>query len=108
MLQACILDFVRCSITFDTSEEMFDGINKFMQFVSQKQAKCVIKVLRLKNSFKHVLKWNDKSDSQYCDIKLNVLVSGAGTKKSTSKVCMISGQFRVHQKLLNMCAYIFI
>ena len=74
-----IIDIIRCSVCFDTIEELIDGINKFKLIIEKKQVKCFIKkILRVKNGFVNFgdKSWNNNnlSDFNYQDVKFNVLI----------------------------------
>ena len=65
---ACILDTVRCSITFETSQEMIESIEKFEKLINSGKAGCVKKILRIKNMFstynKSILAQAETTDEQ--------------------------------------------
>ena len=79
-----IVDYIRCSVTFKSCKDMIDGLNKFINIVENKQAGCVVDIVRCKNMFENVKNWiikNDENDEKididtnkcgYCDIKFNV------------------------------------
>ena len=70
---ASILDFMRCSITFKDITLLFNGLNNFVNAIKNNQFECLKKILRIKNGFTNTLNWKSYLDSEYCDIKLNVL-----------------------------------
>ena len=78
-----ILDFVRCSIEFKSVALLLKTLNKFIDYVNDKNESqkendnsgCeIIEILRLKNGFGDILNWKSVNDCQYCDVKLNVLI----------------------------------
>eukprot|EP01083_Nonionella_stella_P232663 820487_1 len=62
---AKLLDIIRCSITFNTVDQLIKGYNGLMRSISNTQS--VIELSRVKNGFL------DKSQSGYRDIKVNVI-----------------------------------
>ena len=70
---SCILDLLRCSITFNNIISLLNGIKRFKNLINNNEVEGLIKILRIKNGFNNILKWNLPSDSEYCDIKFNVL-----------------------------------
>lgn len=66
---AKILDFLRCSITFDNSKELYNALEKFINLVNNGKCKCVKEILRIKNGFKSVLDWKSFEDCHYTDVK---------------------------------------
>ena len=69
---ASILDLMRCSITFNDSISLLNGLNKFVSEILNKQSQCLIKLVRVKNGFKNIVNWKSLKDAEYCYIKLNV------------------------------------
>ena len=95
-----IIDIIRCSVCFDSIEDLIDGINKFKCIIDDvsKKAKndnyiyqsdgdklnkeiscCIKKILRVKNgflNFQDCKSWknNNLTDFDYQDVKLNVLI----------------------------------
>ena len=97
-----IVDYLRCSVTFDSCKEMIDGLNDFIDKVKNKRAGCVIDIVRCKNMFANINDWvnkkiikSEESDGNendtvttatktnyeietskvgYCDIKFNVII----------------------------------
>ena len=91
-----IIDIIRCSVCFDSIEDLIDGINKFKLIIDEFSARrekyryglyskkkqenscCITKILRVKNGF---VNFKDKSsnstkfsDFNYQDVKFNVLI----------------------------------
>eukprot|EP01084_Bolivina_argentea_P266354 451753_1 len=67
---ACLLDIVRCSLVFDTIDQLLDGIPKFIQMVQTSQV--IKQIVRTKNMFNKF----DTKNPKYADIKMNVLING--------------------------------
>ena len=72
---ACIVDYLRCSITFKTPKELLTTLNTFINKIENGEGKAFAKILRIKNGFKNTLKWTPKnmSDYNYVDLKINVI-----------------------------------
>ena len=72
---ACILDYLRCSITFKTPKHLLDGVEYVIDKIESNKIKSLSKILRIKNGFKNILKWNSNSlsDYNYVDLKMNVI-----------------------------------
>ena len=70
---AHILDFLRCSITFDDPKSMLNGLNLFIKLIQSGKISCIKSILRIKNGFNAILTWKDFNDAEYCDIKLNLI-----------------------------------
>ena len=69
------MDFLRCSVTFDSVGDMLAGMNELIRLVSTDDALCIKQILRLKNGFKDIKAWgNDLNNYDYRDVKFNVLV----------------------------------
>eukprot|EP01084_Bolivina_argentea_P161475 281078_1 len=60
-----LLDLVRCSVTFNTVEQLLKGYNGLIRHVSKN--KTIIQLARIKNGFV------DKGNGGYRDIKINVV-----------------------------------
>ena len=85
-----IIDIIRCSVCFDTIEDLIDGINKFKLIIDQfgktdeygyyvsAESCCITQILRVKNGFLNFedKSWenNNLSDFNYQDVKFNVLI----------------------------------
>ena len=81
---SCILDFVRCSATFDSVGALYATLNSFIKYVTQdKRSRIIIDIVRVKNGFNQVLNWQNSRDCGYCDLKLNVIIYNKDTKRST-------------------------
>lgn len=63
---AAIVDYVRCSVTFDTAPELVEAIKIFKEKVKNKQAGCIVEIVRVKNSFNRIKKWHKVDDYGYC------------------------------------------
>eukprot|EP01084_Bolivina_argentea_P120077 212859_1 len=90
---AKLLDLVRCSITFNTLNQLVDGYNGLISHI--KQNPTIIELSRVKNGFL------DATDGGYRDIKLNVIYhSQLHTGVGVSMICEIQllfGQY-LHEK----------
>ena len=73
---ACILDYVRASITFGAVLGLLNTLEKFVEYVENRNRSkcCVVKILCVKNLFREALKWKNVNDCSYVDIKINVLI----------------------------------
>ena len=86
---AQILDYVRCSIVFDSVSDMYQCINKFVAFINDSNNSnnndtdcCVTDIVRLKNGFNNILNWQNIMDCEYCDVKANVVIYDASSNIS--------------------------
>ena len=70
---ACILDLMRCSVTFDNVQLLLNGLEMFINAVNDGKVECLTKILRIKNGFKNILEWKDVNDAEYCHVKLSAL-----------------------------------
>ena len=68
---ACVLDLIRCTLVFNNISTLLNALNLLVKKISYFQSGNIIGIVRIKNSFK-----NYSIKSQYCDIKLNVLIKG--------------------------------
>ena len=76
---ANVLDYLRCSITYDSTQLLLDGLNKF---ISHSVKSDILKeIVRIKNGFKHIIKWQEPSDARYCDVKCNIIIMNPKTKE---------------------------
>ena len=71
---AHILDYMRCSVTYNNVESLLEGLNNFVDKVNKKELEndkgglsCI---KRVKNGFMNILNWKSSEDAQYCDLKL--------------------------------------
>eukprot|EP01083_Nonionella_stella_P222736 794511_1 len=69
---ACVLDFNRCALVFDDIGTLLMGLNRFTNRVKHYESGNIIGIVRVKNGFVDYNK-----ETQYADIKLNVLIKGA-------------------------------
>ena len=79
---SCIIDYLRCSVTFNNVNELFNGLIKFIDFVKNGKCGCVIQIVRIKNGFTNILNWDNVNSCEYCDIKLNVIIFDKETNQS--------------------------
>ena len=78
---ACILDFLRCSVTYKNVSHLLQNINQFVKKINNNEINCISKILCVKNGFKDILTWNRSSnnylnDCQYIDVKFYLLFNG--------------------------------
>ena len=85
-----ILDILRCSVVFNTTKDMYNGLIKFIQIIGddgghfeQNYDKTFVElkgglfsIVRIKNGFSDldVKNWKLANDYRYCDIKANIIV----------------------------------
>ena len=77
-----IVDFLRCSVTFNNSNDMLSVIKYFIDKIEANEAGCVIGIARIKNGFKNIIHWKEIKDCNYCDIKINVIIYDSLTNTS--------------------------
>ena len=79
---ACILDYLRCSITFKTAKQWLDGVEFTIKQIETKKIESISKILRIKNGFHNILKWDREDISQYnyVDLKMNVIFHNKSKK----------------------------
>ena len=72
---ACILDYLRCSVTFKTPKDLLDAVDYAIDAITSDKIESISKIIRIKNGFENILNWNsDKlSDYNYVDLKMNVV-----------------------------------
>ena len=87
------VDLLRCSITFNTCEEMVSALNEFKSKVNSSEMGYVTKIFRIKNGFKDVLKWTKTRDFGYRDIKFNVAITDINSDKNNKKQVIGEIQF---------------
>ena len=69
---ACVLDFNRCTLTFNSIETLLTALNLFVNKVKYYQSGNIIKIVRCKNTFKNYV----NEGPGYADMKLNVIIKG--------------------------------
>ena len=81
---ACILDYLRCSITFKTPKELLDAVEYLIDEIENNKIESLSKILRIKNGFENILKWdgNNISDYNYVDLKMNVIFNNKDKRES--------------------------
>ena len=67
---------------------MLESLEEFTKRVEEGTCGCVVSILRVKNGFQSVAKWKSYQDCDYCDLKLNVLIS------NKSKTASIIGELQ--------------
>ena len=72
---ACILDYLRCSITFKTPKELLDAVEFVIKQITSDKIASISEILRIKNGFNNILKWDrgKMSHYNYVDLKMNVI-----------------------------------
>ena len=95
-----ILDFLRFSVTFDTMNDLLNGLNAFIEDINQNQIQCLKPngILRIKNGFKDIKsKWKSVNQAEYCDIKLNIIyrsnTSDNENEKKEEECMIVEAQF---------------
>ena len=73
---------MRCSVTFSNPKQLLKHVTKFVGKIENKEIKCISRILRIKNGFKNILKWKSRDDSEYVDIKFNVLFNNRENTQS--------------------------
>ena len=84
---ACIVDFLRCSITYNNTLSLLNGLNTFINNINDGKISSIIKILRIKNGFNNILTWESFNDAQYCDLKLNVIFNNDNTEEA--QICEV-------------------
>ena len=82
---ACVLDQIRCSVTFEGDNLhglMFTTLTELMDRIEKKQAGCIVEIVRIKNGLRDMHDWKSVSDASYRDIKFNVIIKDSKTNKS--------------------------
>ena len=82
---ACILDYLRCSITFETPKELLDAVEFVIKEVTNNKIKSISKILRIKNGFNSIIsKWDRENISSYnyVDLKMNVIFNNKNKTES--------------------------
>lgn len=90
-----IVDLVRCSVVFDTVENLISGLNEFMNFIddgativdknnnNQEREICIKQIVRVKNGFSSIpnqVMQAKLNVYDYRDIKLNVIIEHKGIR----------------------------
>ena len=105
---AIVIDFVRCSVCFETVDELYSALNEFIIKVNKSDSGCVQRILRVKNGFKAVLNWNHLNDAEYCDLKINVVIFDKEMKQSMVAEIQLLLQFLLKAKKMGFVFfYIF-
>ena len=81
---ACILDYLRCSITFKTPKELLDAVEFVIDEIENKKIESITQILRIKNGFNNILNWDGKNieEYNYVDLKMNVIFNDKNNKES--------------------------
>ena len=66
---------MRCSVTFETPKELLDTLKYMIDEIENNKSESFSKILRIKNGFRNILKWNPNNldDYGYVDLKINVI-----------------------------------
>ena len=72
---ACILDYLRCSISFKTAKELLETVQLVIDKIENNTVDSISKILRIKNGFENTLNFDGKnlSSYNYVDLKMNVI-----------------------------------
>ena len=70
---SCLVDLIRCSLSFTTCEDLLKGLKLVIDRVNDGDT-CFKRVVRVKNMFKR----NNNDKYSYRDIKLNLLMEYKG------------------------------
>ena len=97
---ACILDYLRCSITFKTPKELLDAVEFVIKEITNNKISSISKILRIKNGFNSILKWNSEkiSDYNYVDLKMNVIFNNKDKTQSQIVELQFLLDFLLHAK----------
>ena len=97
---ACILDYLRCSITFKTPKELLDVVEFVIKQITSNRIESISKILRIKNGFNNILKWNREkmSDYNYVDLKMNVIFNNKNKTKCQIVELQFLLEFLLHAK----------
>ena len=97
---ACILDYLRCSITFKRPEQLVQTVNYIIDKIENNKVGSISKILRIKNGFSNVLKWNPNklSDYGYVDLKMNVIFNNKSNTESQIVEIQFLLDFLLHAK----------
>ena len=79
---ASIIDYLRCSVTFNSAKDLVAACNAFKEKVKNNDAGCVVSILRIKNGFKKISNWKTYKDCQYTDLKASVLIANESRTRS--------------------------
>ena len=81
---ACILDYLRCSIAFETPKDLLDGVEHVINEIEKEEISSLTKILRIKNGFNNILSWDRKTmkDYNYVDLKMNVIFNNKNNTES--------------------------
>ena len=81
---ACIVDFLRCSVTVSSAADMIKIMKQFIDTINQSKVNyntnddnketCIKDIVRIKNGFKNIRDWKGVNDCGYCDIKMNLII----------------------------------
>ena len=113
-----IMDILRCSVTFDTIEDLINGFKKFKQNrlncarTGNYGQGCLRNITRIKNGFAEINdeSWKlDLSSFDYCDIKFNVVVRPFTSKSNDILFAEIQflAKFMLDAKKLGHSIYSF-
>lgn len=67
---ACVLDYLRCSVTYDSTKALLVGVKNFINVVNNGESTLLRSIARIKNGFAKIADWKSATDCQYCDIKV--------------------------------------
>ena len=93
---ACILDFLRFSVTFNTVSDLLVGLKDWVKAIKDNKIECFgpNSIVRVKNGFSDVKNWKSFKDASYCDIKFNLIYSN-GKENDKEQQMIVEAQFLV-------------
>eukprot|EP01084_Bolivina_argentea_P146708 256804_1 len=101
---ACLLDIIRCTLTFQTMNDLINGI-KYFENEIKSQNYCLKEILRVKNGFSESFtfkkgNYNNRSKPimQYVDIKYNVKIQNSLCKDLIGEVQFLLSDMAKYKK----------
>ena len=114
-----IWDMIRCSVVFDTIEDLLNGCNKLKDIIlnnnNEQSHGCILSIIRIKNGFHDLFGNNTTINAikemklysfDYCDIKLNVMIK-IGEIKMIGELQLLLN-WMLHAKKIGHSYYSFI
>ena len=115
-----ILDLLRCSVVFDTIDDLICGCKKFENIINSNRKNnneyCISSIIRMKNGFNEMfgntseasLKSLSLDKFGYCDIKYNVLISGANKNGGLIGEVQFLVKYMLDAKKMGHSSYSFV
>ena len=97
---ACIVDYLRCSVTFATPQDLLSAVNGFIDKVENHEVDCISGIVRIKNGFKNILVWEKIDDYGYVDLEMNVIFTNKSRTESQLVEIRFLLNFLLHAKKL--------